>query len=91
MFVGTSQPGHAIGIKHVYQHQCAVSGQGRRHCEQRQLSGGAGVGFHPVHAGDVQDNPSRIARAEPRDIDAQIFVVGAAGGDGQRFNCDIMA
>ena len=74
----------------MHQYQCTIRGQGRQRVEQRQLGGGAGERFDAVHAADMQDNPACIAGTEPRDIDAQRFMVGAAGGDGQCFDSGIM-
>lgn len=36
-----------------------------------------------MHAADMQNNPPRIARAQPRNINVQLFVAGAACGNGK--------
>lgn len=34
----------------------------------------------------MQNNPSRIARAQPRNINSQLFVAGATRGNGKFIN-----
>lgn len=44
-----------------------------------------------MHAADMQNNPPRISRAQPRNINFQLFVAGATRGNGKFIDNGVMA